>query len=44
MGSQDRSQSKDAETTATAYPLAHQLVGGGCPLGAAPLAMVRPLR
>ena len=36
MGSQDRSQSNDAEATATAYPLAHQLVGGGCPLGGGP--------
>ena len=38
MGSQDRSQSKDAETTETAYPLAHQLVGGGCPFGGGPFS------
>ena len=38
MGSQDRGQSKDAETTETAYPLAHQLVGGGCPLGGGPFS------
>ena len=36
MGSRDRSQSKDAEATETAYPLAHQLVGGGCPFGGGP--------
>ena len=38
MGGQDRSQSNDAETTATAYPLAHQPVGGGCPLGGGPFS------
>ena len=38
MGSQDRSQSKDAETMETAYPLAHQLVVGGCPLGGGPFS------